>query len=171
LVIFTSDNGGERFSDNGGLRDRKMQLWEGGIRVPAIVYWPGKIPANQTISTPITHMDFTATILALARAKTDTNFPLDGIDISPWLFSGKAPAMSRTFCWRVSQRFQQKAIRSGAWKYIQTESGEFLYDLAVDPYEQNSLKVAFLNKLQELKTQLAAWESSMLPPVPLSDER
>lgn len=168
LVIFTSDNGGERLSDNGGLRERKMQLWEGGIRVPAIVVWPGKIPANHIISTPITQMDFTATILSLAHASTSSGFPLDGIDISPWLFKGKAPDISRIFCWRVSQRFQQKAIRAGNWKYLQTETGEYLFDLASDPFERNSLKVAFPHKLQELKNQLLSWEATMLPPVRLS---
>jgi arylsulfatase A-like enzyme len=168
MVIFTSDNGGERFSDNGGLRERKMQLWEGGIRVPAIVCWPGKIPANKVISTPISHMDFTATILALAKAKANASFPLDGMDISPWLFSGKAPDASRVFCWRVSQRFQQKAIRMGNWKYLQTETGEYLFDLASDPYERNSLKVAFPHKLKEMKETLAAWEKEMLPPIPLA---
>jgi arylsulfatase A-like enzyme len=168
MVIFTSDNGGERFSDNGGLRERKMQLWEGGIRVPAIVCWPGKIPANKVISTPITHMDFTATILSLAKAKANASFPLDGMDISPWLFRGKAPDVSRVFYWRVSQRYQQKATRMGNWKYLQTETGEYLFDLASDPYERNSLKVAFPHKLNEMKEMLAAWEKEMLPPIPLS---
>lgn len=165
LVIFTSDNGGERLSDNGGLRERKMQLWEGGIRVPAIVCWPGKIPAGQVINTPITHMDFTATILAMANAKTDAAFPLDGINISQWLYNGKAPAITREICWRVSQRRQQKAIRVGNWKYLQTEAGEFLFDLASDPFENNNLRVAFLPKLKEMKDKLAAWEKEMLPPI------
>jgi arylsulfatase A-like enzyme len=171
LVIFTSDNGGERWSDNGGLRESKMQLWEGGIRVPAIVCWPGKIPARKVISTPITHMDFTATLLAIANAGSHANYPLDGLDISPWLYGGKPPAVIRTFCWRVTQRHQQKAIRVGNWKYLQTETGEYLFDIATDPFEGNSLKVAFPKKLQELKQQLALWEKTMLPPIKLSGSR
>jgi arylsulfatase A-like enzyme len=165
IVVFSSDNGGERLSDNGGFRERKMQLWEGGIRVPAIVCWPGKIPANKVIDAPITQMDFTATFLALAGAHSHPDFPLDGMDISPWLFSGKAPDISRTFYWRVSQRRQQKAIREGQWKYLQTETGDFLFDLASDPFERNSLKVAFPQKLQDMKAKLAAWEKEMLPPL------
>jgi arylsulfatase A-like enzyme len=85
IVIFTNDNGGEQFSDNGGLSNLKESLWEGGIRVPAFVRWPGKItPGTVTEQVAIT-MDWSATILSVAGAKTPRNLSLDGIDLMPIL--------------------------------------------------------------------------------------
>ena len=83
IVIFTNDNGGERYSDNGGLSKSKMTLWEGGIRVPAFVRWPGKINAGITTQQVAVTMDWTATILKAGGAKADKDFPLDGIDLMP----------------------------------------------------------------------------------------
>ena len=89
VVIFTSDNGGERFSDMDELSGRKALLREGGIKVPAFIRWPGKIAANSTTQQPAITMDWTATILALAKAKPDPAFPLDGIDLMPVCTSKK----------------------------------------------------------------------------------
>ena len=81
--FFTSDNGGERYSDNGIYKEGKMSLHEGGIREPAFVRWPGRIKENSITSQVVTTMDWTATILSLAEARPDPKFPLDGIDIMP----------------------------------------------------------------------------------------
>lgn len=95
IVIFTNDNGGDRYSDNGGLTNAKSTLWEGGIRVPAFVRWPGKItPGTITQQAAIT-MDWTATILSAAGAKANKEFPLDGIDLMPVL-NGKKKNIERT---------------------------------------------------------------------------
>src|SRR5688500_6628300 len=117
IVIFTSDNGGERFSDMGGLARRKSQLWEGGIRVPAFIRWPGNIPANIVTDQPVTTMDWMATILALAKANPDLAFPLDGMDLSPVL-TRNSTLIPRTFYWRATQRVKQYAMREGKWKYL-----------------------------------------------------
>jgi arylsulfatase A-like enzyme len=118
LVIFTNDNGGERYSDNGGLANGKGALWEGGIRVPAFVRWPGKIsPGNVTQQAAIT-MDWTTTILSAGGAKAHKDFPLDGIDLVPVL-RGQKKNIERTFYWRAFQRSKQKATRDGDWKYLQ----------------------------------------------------
>jgi arylsulfatase A-like enzyme len=85
VIIFTSDNGGEKFSDNGIYKGRKMQLWEGGIREPAFIRWTGKLKENTVTNQVATTMDWTATILSIAGAKADKNFPLDGIDLLPVL--------------------------------------------------------------------------------------
>ncbi|HEV8271990.1 MAG TPA: sulfatase-like hydrolase/transferase, partial [Chitinophagaceae bacterium] len=83
IIIFTSDNGGERYSDNGIYQGKKMSLWEGGIREPAFARWTGKIKENSVTDQVTTTMDWTATILSAAGAKADTKFPLEGIDIMP----------------------------------------------------------------------------------------
>ena len=113
LVIFTSDNGGEEFSDMGIYSNGKGQLWEGGIREPAFVRWPGIIPANSITQQTAITMDWTATILAVAAAKPDPAFPIDGIDLLP-VCTGKKKTIERTFYWRLFQSTKQKAIREGA---------------------------------------------------------
>ncbi len=131
IVIFTNDNGGERYSDNGGLSNAKFTLWEGGIRVPAFVRWPNKIDAGITTQQVAVTMDWTATMLKAAGAKPDKNFPLDGIDLKPILI-GKKKDINRTIYWRTFQRNKSKALRDGKWKYLQDEKGEYLFDLSAD---------------------------------------
>ena len=110
LVIFTSDNGGERFSYNWPFFGQKFSLWEGGIRVPAIVRWPGVVAAGRITQQPAITMDWTATILAAGKTKPDPAYPLDGIDLLTTGTAGVSPAMSakrepstssRTFYWRT----------------------------------------------------------------------
>ena len=166
VVIFTSDNGGERFSDMGIYKGMKMQLWEGGIREPAFIRWPGKIKANSTTNQVITTMDWTATILSIAGAKASV--PLDGIDIMP-IVTGKKKEQDRTLYWRIFQRRQHKAMRDGKWKYMQDEKGvEYLYDLTIDPSEKNNLKEKEPTVFETLKKKYAVWESTVLTPIPLS---
>src|SRR5206468_9739688 len=83
LVMFTSDNGGDRLSDNGALFHHKATLWEGGIRVPCIARWPGVVPAGSTSAQAAITMDFTASILAAAGVSAPRK--LDGIDVVPIL--------------------------------------------------------------------------------------
>src|SRR5512132_3128735 len=128
LVIFTSDNGGERFSYNWPFRGQKFSLWEGGIRVPAIVRWPGVVPVNVVTQQAAITMDWTATMLALGKAKPDPAYPLDGRDLLP-VIRGTQPAYERTFFWRTSEH---EAALKGHWKYLNDGSAEYLFDLAVD---------------------------------------
>src|SRR6185436_15070389 len=87
VVIFTSDNGGERFSYNWPFTGAKFSLWEGGIRVPAMVRWPGIVPPARLSHDPIITMDWTTTILAAGNAKPNPAYPLDGVDLIPSLRS------------------------------------------------------------------------------------
>jgi len=139
IVIFTNDNGGERYSDNGGPANAKSSLWEGGIRVPAFVRWPNKINAGITTQQVAITMDWTTTILSVGKAKANSNFPLDGKDLMP-IMTEKKKTIERTIYWRTFQRDKQKAIREGKWKYLQDEKGEYLFDLLADPGEKNDLK-------------------------------
>jgi len=167
LVIFTSDNGGEAWSDMGGLSHGKMTLWEGGIRVAAMARWPQRIPAGTTSGQVAITMDWTATLLAAAGAAPDPALPLDGIDILPQL-TGAAPVPRELF-WRIFQRRQQKAVRSGDWKYLVTEDATHLFHLGSDPGEKTDLKDAEPAVLARLRSALAAWEADVLEPVPLEE--
>jgi arylsulfatase A-like enzyme len=165
LVIFTSDNGGERFSKMGAFSHGKMTLYEGGVRVPAIARWPGVIAPNTTTDQVAITMDWTATFLSLAGAQPAPNATLDGIDLVPAL-TGGAP-VSRELYWRIAQRRQQKALRRGDWKYLVTADGESLFDLAKDAGETTNLAATRADVLEELRAEYAAWERQVLPPVPL----
>ena len=165
VVIFTSDNGGEKFSDMGPYKGKKMDLWEGGIREPAFIRWPGKISANASTNQVVTTNDWTASILALAGAKADPKFPLDGVNIIP-VFLGQKKPFNRTLYWRVSQRNQNKAMRDGKWKWLQDEKGvEYLFDLETDPFEQHNLKEKEKDEFKKLKKMYQKWEASMLTPI------
>ncbi|HYL88033.1 MAG TPA: sulfatase-like hydrolase/transferase [Burkholderiales bacterium] len=163
LVVFTSDNGGERFSDTWPLLGKKMDLLEGGIRVPYIVRWPGKVPAGTTSAQQAITMDWVPTFLAAAGVSADPGFPLDGIDLCPVL---RDPSLKieRDLFWRMKFR-TQKAARSGDWKYLSVDGHEYLFNLANDERERANVARRFPAKLDELKKRHAAWEAT-LPPIP-----
>jgi len=166
IVIFTNDNGGERYSDNGGFAKAKSTLWEGGIRVPAFVRWPNKINAGITTQQVTITMDWTTTILSVGKAKANSNFPLDGIDLMP-IMTEKKKTVERTIYWRTFQRAKQKAIRDGKWKYLLDEKGEYLFDLLADQGEKNDLKEKQGIIFNRLKKRYAKWEKTVLQPIPL----
>jgi arylsulfatase A-like enzyme len=166
IVIFTNDNGGERYSDNGGLSKSKMSLWEGGIRVPAFVRWPNRIKAGRTTEQVAVTMDWTATILKAGGAKASKDFPLDGIDLMPVLTSDRKP-IERTLYWRTFQRDQQKAMRMGDWKYLKDTKGEYLFNVATDSGEKTDLKTTEPATFDKLKKMYALWEKGVLAPVSL----
>jgi len=159
LVIFTSDNGGERYSFNWPFSFQKLNLFEGGLRVPAIVRWPGVVPAGRSTDQPATTMDWTATLLAAGGATPDPAYPLDGEDVLPVCTGAKGP-YDRTLFWRTIER---DAVRSGRWKYLKEEGHEHLFDLAVDPGEKTDLRSAHPDTFQQLKREFDAWNARMLP--------
>lgn len=156
LVIFTSDNGGERYSYNWPFRGEKMDLHEGGVRVPAIVRWPGVTSAGVS-DQPVITMDWTATMVATAGGKADTAYPFDGEDLTD-VFRGKRPMFDRSFYWRTKK---QGAMRQGKWKYIREGKDEFLYDLSVDEHEQADFKQANKQTLDRLRDSFDKWSSEM----------
>jgi arylsulfatase A-like enzyme len=157
LVIFTSDNGGERFSFNWPFRGEKFDVYEGGVRVPAIVRWPGVTKPGTVSDQPVITMDWTATMISAAGAKPDPKYPLDGEDITAVL-NMKRPVFDRTFYWRT---FKQGGMRSGKWKYVREDKNEFLYDLSVDEHEQANFAASESAKLSELRKQFTDWELGM----------
>lgn len=158
LVIFTSDNGGERFSYNWPFSGQKGVLREGGIRVPAIVRWPKKVPAGSTTDQAVITMDWTSTILAAAGAKPDAKYPMDGVDLLPSM-NGAQPKFDRKLFWRTRR---QKAVRSGNWKYFHDGDSEFLFDLSVDEREQADFKESNPDMLKNLKNAFNEWQSGVL---------
>ena len=170
LIIFTSDNGGERFSDNGPLFNHKTTLWEGGIRVPCLMRWPaGGLPAGKVSSQPGITMDLTATILAAAGVALPENkdMPMDGINLLPILRGEQEEVTERTFCWRVDRtRRRMKAVRHGDWKYVKDDMVEMLFNLRDDIGEHDDLYYERLDKVKELRAKLAAWEAEVdrVPP-------
>lgn len=165
LVIFTNDNGGEWLSRSGPLFHRKGTLWEGGLRVPCILRWPGHLPAARVSSQPAITMDLTATILAAANVEPEAERPLEGIDLVP-LLARKAPVLERTFFWLSPfPGNQDRAARYGNWKYI-SQSAIFpgqLFDLRVDPGERHDLAAKRPDLLKKLKAMHAEWERSVRP--------
>ena len=166
IIIFTNDNGGERYSDNGGLAKMKGTLWEGGIKVPAFVRWPGKIEAGKITEQTVITMDWTQTILSVAGANANKSFPIDGVNLLP-ILTGREKNIDRIFYWRTFQRIKQKAVRDANWKYLQDEKGEYLFNLVADPGEKNDLKEKEQVIFARLKKEYADWEKTVLQPIPL----
>lgn len=159
LVIFTNDNGGEWLSSSAPLFHRKWTLWEGGIRVPTILRWPGRVAPGQTSERPGITMDLTATILAAAGAPQATG--LEGIDLIPAL-TGPAPADARQIFWRTHTRSRpQKAVREGDWKLVVDGHQAFLFNLRTDPGERNDLAYRHPDIMERLRRAHADWEQTV----------
>ncbi|HSE25508.1 MAG TPA: sulfatase-like hydrolase/transferase [Pyrinomonadaceae bacterium] len=162
LVIFTSDNGGERFSYLWPFTGKKGDLFEGGIRVPALVRWPGVVPANRVTQQMAITMDWTATILAAAKADASAGPSFDGIDLMP-LLKGNSRVIERTFFWRI---YARDAVREGKWKYVRDGEVRRLFDLSLDQHEQADFSDAHPEVLQRLMREFDKWNEQMLPRLP-----
>lgn len=163
LVVFTSDNGGERFSDTWPLVGKKMDLLEGGIRVPYIVRWPARVKAGGVTGQHAITMDWVATFLEAAGAQPHPDYPLDGRSLAAVL-ENPAATFARDLFWRMKHR-RQRAVRSGDWKYFASEDGEFLFNLALDARERANYAKREPARLAELRAKYEAWERS-IPAIP-----
>jgi arylsulfatase A-like enzyme len=161
LVIFTSDNGGERYSNIWPFVGRKWDLLEGGLRVPQIVWWPGHIQAGQVTDQVCITMDLTATCLAGANVMPDAGHPVDGKNLMPVL-TGQAPLSERTLYWRMANR-SQRAVRRGDWKYLKVKDKEYLFDIGYDPRERGNMARKRPDLLNELRLLWEDWNREMLP--------
>ena len=164
LVVFTSDNGGERFSDNWPLVGGKMDLTEGGIRVPWVVHWPNRIAAGRVSEQTCMSMDWSATMLDLGRAPAHPAYPLDGVSLAHVLEGVDAPATDRPVFWRMNHR-GQRAMREGDWKYLRVDGIDYLFNLRNDERERANLAPVLPERLQDMLTRWEAWNDSM-PAVP-----
>ncbi|MCB1209244.1 MAG: sulfatase [Verrucomicrobiales bacterium] len=162
LIVFSSDNGGERWASNEPLFHHKNTVWEGGIRVPCVMRWPAKLPKGKVTSQMGITMDLHATFLAAAGVEFPKEKPLDGIDLVP-LITEAQPALERTFFWRIDHsNRKQKAIRHGKWKYVNDgNTMDLLFDLDADIGERHNLNYQHPEITQDLKARLKAWEDEI----------
>ncbi len=135
IVMFLSDNGGSGNGGNAPLRGSKSTMWEGGLRVPFIVRWPGRVPAGLVNNEFLTSLEILPTLLAATGASAPENVILDGFDMWPVL-RGKQPSPRREMFW---QKRSDKAARVGNWKWLDSAKGQGLYDLTNDLGESNDL--------------------------------
>ncbi len=163
IVVFTSDNGGERFSHNWPFTGKKTELLEGGLRIPAIIRWPGVIAPGSASDAAVITMDWLPTFLAAAGASPDPACPSDGIDITSALRGGALP--ERTLFWRFGYR-EQKAARRGSHKFLEISGNRFLFDVVADPLERANLKDREPAIFAALEAEWQAWNAAMLPPDP-----
>ncbi|MEN9627937.1 MAG: hypothetical protein RJA10_1164 [Pseudomonadota bacterium] len=163
LVVFTSDNGGERFSDNWPLVGGKMDLTEGGIRVPWIAHWPAAIAPGGVTRQHCLTMDWSATLLALGGATPDPGHPLDGVSLEAVL-RDPAATFERPLFWRMNHR-GQRACRIGRHKYLRVDGHDYLFDIQADERERANLAARQPQRLAELMQAWEDWHASM-PAIP-----
>ena len=161
LVVFTSDNGGERFSDNWPLVGGKMDLTEGGIRVPYIVRWPKVVPAGSVTAQQAMTMDWAVTMFDIAGIDTGPDVPLDGVSLRPVLGDPSA-TLPRSLYWRMKYR-SQKAMRDGQWKYLASDAHEYQFDLSQDERERANLARRHPDRLAAMRRRYDAWNATMAP--------
>lgn len=173
ILVFTSDNGGTaRFTPP--LRGGKGELYEGGIRVPLVIAWPGRIAAG-TSDVPVATIDLYPTLLALAGVEPPADVTLDGASLAGLLEGGAAPAQRPLFwhfpCY-VGRAAPSSAVREGDWKLVEhfEDGGSVeLFDLRADPGEEHDLATREPDRAARLAATLRAWQrdtSAALPPGP-----
>ncbi|MFZ2997558.1 sulfatase [Sphingobium sp.] len=160
IIVFTSDNGGERFSETWPFIGVKGELLEGGIRVPLLVRWPGRIAAGSKSEQVMISMDFLPTLLAMAGGDVTRAGTFDGMDLSAHL-TGKAAPASRTLYWRFKSN-AQAALRDGDWKYLMLGGKEHLFNLAEDERERADHASDAPARVKAMRLQWDSWNAQML---------
>ncbi|QBY04248.1 N-acetylgalactosamine 6-sulfate sulfatase [Thalassotalea sp. HSM 43] len=163
LVVFLSDNGGAKTngSDNGELRGHKNLLFEGGVRVPFAMRWPGKIPAGVDYHQPISSLDIMATIVSQANVDTSDNKPLDGVDLIPFLTGDIKGQPHDVLFWR-HVKTDSHALRRGDDKIVHDRQGDYLFDMQNDFVEQDNLLPQKAAQYQTLEKEYQAWEAQLI---------
>ena len=167
VVFFVSDNGGAKYANNKPFSGNKGQTFEGGIHVPAIVRWPGRIEAGTVTNQVSITMDLTASIANIAAVTPPKNRPFDGIDVLKLASSSHLPSQ-RTLFWRKRRGVQTwRAVRDGDLKYVSLDNDgklkEHLFDLKNDPAEKTDLIDRRKKDFTRLKKLLVQWEKDVQP--------
>ncbi len=160
IVVFSSDNGGERFAKTWPFTGQKTELLEGGIRVPTLLRWPARLQPQVSEQVTIS-MDWLPTLLAAAGVAPDPAYPPDGENILPVL-EGRAPVRPRQLFWRYKAQ-AQRAARDGDWKYLKINDNEFLFDVALDTLERANLKERHPEVFERLRRQWSEWNAAFHP--------
>jgi len=161
IVIFSSDNGGERFADTWPFTGKKTELLEGGLRIPAVVSWPARIPQGVLTEQVAISMDWVATLFAAAGAESDPAYPLDGMNLLPVLTQAAAPVPRKLF-WRYKAN-GQRAMRDGDYKFLKILEHTFLFNIAEDPLERANLKERQKDVYRRMAREWFEWNATMLP--------
>ncbi|MDG1983707.1 MAG: sulfatase-like hydrolase/transferase [Planctomycetota bacterium] len=170
LVLFTNDNGGQTQTAavNKPLRGRKGQLYEGGIRVPAALRWPGVVAPGTVIETPAISLDLTPTFLAAAGSTPRPGAELDGLDLTAVLRGeGGGPLTERSLYWRRSGGAGPIAARRGRWKLLLNDRSKDaeLFDLVADVSERRDVAADHPAVVAELMAELRAYEAELIEPL------
>jgi arylsulfatase A-like enzyme len=162
LVVFTNDNGGasNNFANNRPLRGFKGGMYEGGLRVPMMMRWGGRIAEGTIYSEPVSTLDIFATFLAAAGAASPPR-PIDGVDLLPFLSDPASGTPHPILFWRRGPR---SAVRVDDWKLVGHGASLELFDLASDPRERSDLSARDPRRVEALERAYAAWESEMVQP-------
>lgn len=166
LIFFTSDNGPWFLGSTGGARGRKGETLDGGMKVPMIARWPGRIPAGKIIEEPSMNIDFFPTALAAAGAPAPTDRIIDGMNILPLLEGRreKTPHEAIYFYWNR----ELQGVRVGKWKYFRrrriwmytpiVKQGPWLIDMEDDPYESYNVIDKYPDTAKKLEQTMIDWE-------------
>jgi arylsulfatase A-like enzyme len=157
IVIFFSDNGGSGSGDNTPLRGGKSRMFEGGLRVPCIVRWPGVVPTGSVCDEFLNSMDILPMLCGAAGIRPPEGVKLDGFDMAPVL-AGKQKSPRKEMFW---QRRGDRAARVGNYKWVESSRGSGLFDLSSDIGEQHDLSKEKSEVLSMVKSRFAAWEKRM----------
>jgi arylsulfatase A-like enzyme len=165
IVFFFSDNGGPpaNASDNGPLRGRKAQTWEGGIHVPWLVQWKGHLPVGTTYERPVIQIDIAPTAFAACELDKPASAHWEGTNLLPYLRGEKADAPHDALYWRFGQ---QMAVRAGDWKLVESPGsmGRELFNLKDDPGEKTNLAASQPDKAKELEAVWDRWNADNVAP-------
>ena len=157
FIFFCSDNGATKNGSNGPLSGHKGSLWEGGHRVPAVAYWPGRIKSGTITDQTVLGMDLFATMASITGAKLPAGLKLDGVDLLPMLVEDKK-LPERMLFWRYRK---ERAVRKGPWKLLIRGKDAALYNLDKDLAEKKDLAKAEPAMLKALEDELSAWEQEV----------
>lgn len=157
IFLFLSDNGGSGNGGNAPLKGSKSTMWEGGLRVPFIAAWPGRLPAGKVTDEFLTSLELVPTLLAACEAKAPEGVKLDGFDMLSVL-RGEAKSSRKEMFW---QRRGDKAARFENWKWLESEKGRGLYDLRSDPGEKNDLAKEKPAIAKAMRARFAKWRGEM----------
>ncbi len=165
LIMFFSDNGGaqKNFANNGVLRDYKQTVYEGGIRVPFIVRWPGKLPAGEVCDEPVISLDVMPTVCAAAGAELPDDRVYDGRNMLPVILGQAKKPLHEALFWYDGTN--QWAVRAGKWKLLSRNGSLELYDLQSDIGENNSLKEQSPEVVERLQQTFDAWKRQLAPSI------
>lgn len=172
LVIFLNDNGGPTYTgvqSNGPLKLGKLFLFEGGIRVPMIIKWPGTLASRLEYHGMVSSLDVFPTVCAAAGIDLPDDLALDGVDLKPYLTAQTDGAPHETLFWSNGPN---KAVRHRNWKLVKSGESKWLYNLSTDIGEEANLKDSHTKRLQQLEALLKEWQDQMsLPAWPSKPQR